>query len=66
MPRGDLATRGGVFDGLAAHIRDLLERDIAYHGWRFDTIPFLWPIGVDTAVENRRDLVDLGRSQRAF
>ena len=41
----------GVFDDLAAHTRELLERQIADYGWRFDTISFLWSIGVDTALK---------------
>ena len=31
--------------------RELLEHDLADQGWRFDTIPFLWSIGVDTALK---------------
>ncbi len=40
----------GTHDGLAGRARDLLVRDIGEQGWRFDTISFLWSIGVDAAL----------------
>ena len=40
----------GALDGLATRASDLLEHDLAEQGWRFDTISFLWSIGVDSAL----------------
>ena len=40
----------GEFDGLAKRCVELIERDTAMMGWRFDTPPLLWPIGIDAAL----------------
>ena len=40
----------GEFDGLAARCVELIERDTGAMGWRFDTPPLLWPIGIDAAL----------------
>jgi predicted ATPase len=40
----------GDHDDLVGRVIELLERDTATFGWRFDTPPLLWPIGIDTAL----------------
>ena len=40
----------GDHHGLTDRVVELLEHDTAAFGWRFDTPPLLWPIGIDTAL----------------
>jgi class 3 adenylate cyclase/tetratricopeptide (TPR) repeat protein len=45
-----LRAAAGRLDGLAQDIAARVEIDVARHGWRFDTVPFTWPLGIEIAL----------------